>query len=229
MKNTTSKEVVTEAIVLRAETFGENDILVDFLTREGGRLRGIARHGRKSRRRFGTVLDALNLLTIRYKELDVFVSLEEASLVPGVRDTLRTLPHLATGFFIVDLVRSFILERHRDVALYRLVREFLLRIYRSTTLKRDLFLFEESFLKQIGYELSLRCCSVCATPWETTSAYFFSYARGFLYCPSCRPSEGLIESVEKKELPFFLARFFEYQLGHSLKSFKLLTAVLRSD
>ena len=44
---------VGEAIVLRTWPFHEADLLVSLLTREQGRVKGVARHALRSRRRFG--------------------------------------------------------------------------------------------------------------------------------------------------------------------------------
>ena len=44
---------VGEAIVLRVWPFQEADLLVSLFTREQGRVKGVARHALRSRRRFG--------------------------------------------------------------------------------------------------------------------------------------------------------------------------------
>src|ERR1700678_1032694 len=48
-----------EAIVLRTWPFHEADLLVSLFTREHGRLKGVARHAMRSRRRFGGALEPL--------------------------------------------------------------------------------------------------------------------------------------------------------------------------
>ncbi|MGH2652227.1 MAG: DNA repair protein RecO, partial [Actinomycetota bacterium] len=50
----------SEAFVLRAIPLGESDRIVSFLTREEGRIRGVARNARRSRRRFGGSLELLS-------------------------------------------------------------------------------------------------------------------------------------------------------------------------
>src|ERR1019366_9193646 len=48
---------VGEAIVLRTWPFQEADLLVSLFTREQGRVKGVARHALRSRRRFGGALE----------------------------------------------------------------------------------------------------------------------------------------------------------------------------
>ena len=50
----------TPAIVLTVKDFGEADRLVTFLTPERGVLTGMAKHAKKSRKRFANVLEPLN-------------------------------------------------------------------------------------------------------------------------------------------------------------------------
>src|SRR6201985_1563119 len=57
-----------EAIVLRTWPFHEADLLVSLLTREQGRVKGVARHAMKSRRRFGGALEPATYVRAHYTE-----------------------------------------------------------------------------------------------------------------------------------------------------------------
>ncbi|GAC1434478.1 MAG: DNA repair protein RecO [Acidobacteriaceae bacterium] len=50
---------VGEALVLRTWPFQEADLLVSLFTREQGRVKGVARHAMRSRRRFGGALEPM--------------------------------------------------------------------------------------------------------------------------------------------------------------------------
>ena len=50
----------TDAIALRVTPYGEADLIVTLLAAEGGKVRGIARAARRSRKRFGAGLDPGN-------------------------------------------------------------------------------------------------------------------------------------------------------------------------
>jgi DNA repair protein RecO (recombination protein O) len=56
----------TDAISLRLTPYGEADVIVTLLGASGGKLRGIARGARKSRKRFGAGLDPGNRGTLSY-------------------------------------------------------------------------------------------------------------------------------------------------------------------
>jgi DNA repair protein RecO (recombination protein O) len=59
---------VGEAIVLRTWPFHEADLLVSLFTREHGRLKGIARHAMRSRRRFGGALEPMTHVRATWAE-----------------------------------------------------------------------------------------------------------------------------------------------------------------
>ncbi len=57
-----------EAIVLRTWPFHEADLLVSLFTREQGRVKGVARHAMRSRRRFGGALEPMTHVRATYSE-----------------------------------------------------------------------------------------------------------------------------------------------------------------
>jgi DNA repair protein RecO (recombination protein O) len=59
---------VGEAIVLRTWPFHEADLLVSLFTRDQGRVKGVARHAMRSRRRFGGALEPATQVRAHYTE-----------------------------------------------------------------------------------------------------------------------------------------------------------------
>jgi DNA repair protein RecO (recombination protein O) len=57
-----------EALVLRTWPFHEADLLVSLFTREQGKVKGVARHAMKSRRRFGGALEPATHVRAHYTE-----------------------------------------------------------------------------------------------------------------------------------------------------------------
>jgi DNA repair protein RecO (recombination protein O) len=57
-----------EAIVLRTWPFHEADLLVSLFTRERGKVKGVARHAMRSRRRFGGALEPATQVRAHYTE-----------------------------------------------------------------------------------------------------------------------------------------------------------------
>jgi DNA repair protein RecO (recombination protein O) len=61
-------ERVGEALVLRVWPFQEADLLVSLFTREQGKIKGVARHAMRSRRRFGGALEPMTHVRAKYAE-----------------------------------------------------------------------------------------------------------------------------------------------------------------
>jgi DNA repair protein RecO (recombination protein O) len=94
---------VGEAIVLRAWPFQEADLLVSLFTREQGRVKGVARHALRSRRRFGGALEPMTYVRATYAErpkqelvrLDAFEILSSPLSLPIDYDRTAALQMVA--------------------------------------------------------------------------------------------------------------------------------------
>ena len=123
-----------EAIVLRTWPFHEADLLVSLFTRDQGKVKGVARHAMRSRRRFGGALEPATRVLAHYTErpkqelvrLDSFEILWSPLTAPI--DYLRTAA--------LQLVTEVLEEAMPDLApednLYRLAVTTLTSIEAST-------------------------------------------------------------------------------------------------
>jgi DNA repair protein RecO (recombination protein O) len=111
-----------EAIVLRTWPFHEADLLVSLFTRDQGKVKGVARHAMKSRRRFGGALEPATQVRAHYTErpkqelvrLDSFEILWSPLSAPV--DTLR----LAGLQLVVEVLEEAMPELAADDNIYRL-------------------------------------------------------------------------------------------------------------
>ncbi len=81
---------ISHAIIMRTWEFGETDLLVSFFTSDKGRLKGVAKGARKSRKRFANCLDLLSLVKLEYelkrgRELYFLHSGKLVHAFPGIR------------------------------------------------------------------------------------------------------------------------------------------------
>ncbi len=74
---------VSEALVLRSYPFGEADLVVGFLTRDKGKLRGVAKRARRPKSPFGSGLERLSHVRLQYfqRETRELVSLDSCELI----------------------------------------------------------------------------------------------------------------------------------------------------
>ncbi len=74
---------VSEAIVLQTYPFKESDLVVSFLTRDAGRLRGVAKRARRPKSGFGSGLERLSQVKMLYfqRETRELVNLDSCDLI----------------------------------------------------------------------------------------------------------------------------------------------------
>ena len=115
-----------EAIVLRTWPFLEADLLVSLFTREQGRIKGVARHAMRSRKRFGGALEPMTYVRASYAErprqqvgqelvrLDAFEILSSPLSQPI--DYART----AALQFVAEVIEEALPEQAPDDTIFRL-------------------------------------------------------------------------------------------------------------
>jgi DNA repair protein RecO (recombination protein O) len=121
---------VGEAIVLRTWPFHEADLLVSLFTREQGRVKGVARHAMRSRRRFGGALEPMTHVRATWAErpkqelvrLDAFeivsspmtaqVDFARVAAIELIAEVLDELPEGAVEDAVFRLSLAVLAELH---------------------------------------------------------------------------------------------------------------------
>src|ERR1700745_4338633 len=81
---------VSEAIVLRTYPLKEADLIVSFLTRDQGKLRGVAKRARRPKSPFGGALERLSHVRMAYfqRETRELVNLDSCELIRSQFDLI---------------------------------------------------------------------------------------------------------------------------------------------
>jgi len=246
----------TEAIVLRLLDYGESDRIVTFFTSGFGKIRGIAKGARRSRRRFANALEPFCRSTILFsrRSSEGLALIESSDVIchfPSIRaDLERTL----MASYLIDLTEQFAPEEKKNEPLFALLADFLALIEAGPVTEAILRFFEIRLLKLSGYEPVLDRCQICKAPLCEGSGYRFDPAAGGLACGSCTPrgpdalplSLGTIRTllmgrdmaVEKlgrllltgpaaEESRRMMTHFIRHLLGRELKSLHVLNDIRR--
>lgn len=259
MYNKAMKERIrhrTEAIVLRLLDYGESDRIVTFYTADFGKLRGIAKGARRSRKRFVNALEPFSCSQILFSSRgpDSLALIEASDVIchfPGIRaDLEKTL----SASYLIDLTDRFTIEDKKNGAIFLLLDAFLKLLETGPITEAILRFFEIRLLKLSGYDPLLDRCLICKTPLEDEQTYRFKAADGGLTCRACRPdspeaipvSLGTIRTLllgreieidrlgrllltdrSAEESRLLLAHFIRHILGRELKSVHVLNEVRR--
>ena len=178
--------ISARALLLRATPYREADLVVDLLTAEHGRLVALARGARRSRRRFGGVLDYFNLLQIELSRgRGSLGSLGDAELL-GSWEVLRTdVDAYCAGSHLLDLARLGTREGDAAPELFRLMLGGLDALQRGAHPASLSRVFQVQALVRLGYAPVARHCPGCGVALEGAAA---ASGRGVVTCRACAES-----------------------------------------
>src|SRR6185295_7919542 len=110
-----------EAVILRTRPYGEADKIVTFLTDDAGKLTGIAKGAKNSRRRFANCLDPFTHVRVHFRTRPGagLVFMDSCDLLHSTGE-LAEPTKFAYGSYLIELVDQLTEEAHPVPEIYRL-------------------------------------------------------------------------------------------------------------
>jgi DNA repair protein RecO (recombination protein O) len=187
---------IDEAIVLRTWPFQEADLLVSLFTREQGRIKGVARHAMRSRRRFGGALEPMTYVRATYAEkprqelvrLDAFEILSSPLSRPI--DYART----AALQMIAEVLEEALPEQAPEDAVFRLTLAVLEEIQVGGVAVPVTY-FALWMNRLMGWMPELGHCVVCGLDLRGGTVWYSATSDG-VTCPDDRRNSGVALSAE---------------------------------
>ena len=177
----------SEAIILRSRAYGESDKIVTFLTADAGKLTGIAKGAKNSRRRFANCLDPFTRVRIHFRPRPgaglVFMESCDLLCPPG---PLVEPNKFAYGSYLIELVDQLTAEAQPVHELYDLLAEALHELEGGTATATFLRGFELRLLHLAGYEPQLQSCARCHRAMVSAVRAFLDPVQGSVLCAECR-------------------------------------------
>jgi DNA repair protein RecO (recombination protein O) len=173
---------------LRARDYAEADRIVTFLTRDFGKLSGIAKGAKASRRRFERKLEPFTqaIIYFRRRPHGQLVFIARAERIDGAPPELGDLGRIALGSYMLELTDALTTEEAEAIAVYEVLAEGL-NVLGCTTpnlaLRRA---FELKLLHAVGFGLDFGCCRLCGSVGPERGLVYFVPSRGGIVCPRCR-------------------------------------------
>jgi DNA repair protein RecO (recombination protein O) len=177
----------TPAIVLTVREYGEADLLVTFITPGQGRLTGIARHAKKSRRRFAHCLEPLSRVNFFLsprpgRDLEF---LQKGELVQSFPSLRRDLPRLGAAAVLAEVAGLLAGPPEAIGEIFATLEEALNLLDQGLPPDSLLPVFLLRLLVLGGYGPRLGQCFKCGQ--EPAPPLFFSIPQGGVLCGACRP------------------------------------------
>ena len=182
------QQLETSAVVLDCRDHGESDMIVTFFCQGLGRLTGIAKGAKRSKKRFVNKLELFTSLTIRHtvpaNHRLSFIA--EAELLESFLKLRQNFSCYTTATIIREFLLLATREAEGDEEIYPLLIWALHSLNSSSQSRTILVFFLIRFFSVIGYSPQLHQCEKCHTPIQGTIRYCFSYPTGSVHCSNCQ-------------------------------------------
>ncbi len=207
------------AIVLRVKPYGESDKIVTFLTRDLGKVVGIAKGAKRSRRRFVNVLELFTHVELRFrsKTSNALVFVNACELIQTFRKPSLDIEMFAAANYITELTDVMVAGKEAGPEFYQLLLNSLQSLEDLSRVP-SLFIsaFEFRFLKQVGYGLNMDTCQICSVPVpsheDNSATPAYSPSRGGVVCAKCAAKEADRSVLSPETLNLFQRVLFETPL-----------------
>jgi DNA repair protein RecO (recombination protein O) len=190
-------EIATPAFVLRTRSYGESDRIVTLITRDRGKVSGIAKGARNSRRRFGGTLEPFVHIRAVFHERAAsdLVFLLRCELLDALQGFRRDLDRFTAGSYVLDLTDRMVLGTESGREVYGLVAEALALLDRGAPPAPLLRAFEMHLLALSGWAPAFDRCRTCEVDVGPAGTMYLGADRAGLLCRGCVPPETPVRAV----------------------------------
>jgi len=171
----------SEALVLRTYPFHEADLLVTLFTRAEGKVRGVAKSAKKSKRRFGGALEPLTHVTAHWedKEKQELARLDSFEIISSPLATEVSYPRLVALGYVAEVIDQLLPDREPSDSIFRLTLSVVHHL-QSGAVWMPLTYFDLWIVRLIGLLPELTECVVCGATLNGSRAWFHPMADGLL-------------------------------------------------
>ncbi|MFO0826021.1 MAG: DNA repair protein RecO [Gemmataceae bacterium] len=179
------------ALVVRGTDWSETSRITTLFTREFGKIRALAKGGRRIKSNFDCAFDLLTVCRIVFLRkasgLDLLTEARMEERFPVLREKL---PALYAGYYVAELLSDGSQDYDPHPILFEAALGTLRNLGNAVDHRDAVTAFELVWLRELGYSPRLDACAACGAdvmPGSTANAVFSPSAGGML-CPACGPT-----------------------------------------
>ena len=195
----------SEAIVLRSYPLREADLLVTLFTRAEGKIKGVARSAKRSKRRFGGALEPLTLVRLYYddRERKELARLDSCDILESPLSATVDYPRVVALEHVAEMLDELLPDREPNDAIFRLTVSVLHQL-RAGPIWMPLTYFQLWLVRLVGFLPELNECLVCGATLNGGRAFYHALADGLM----CAPHKRLASSQLTPESRAMAAQMF---------------------
>ncbi len=189
-----------EAIVLRTWPFHEADLLVSLFTREQGKVKGVARHAMKSRKRFGGALEPATYVRAHYTERPrvELVRLDSFEILWSPMTSTVSLDRLAGVQLVAEVLEEAMPEGAVEDNVFRLAMTCLTAMD-AHPVWLPVTYFCVWMNRLMGWWPELGHCTVCGLDLRGDDVWWSPVGDGVTCGDDRRPQSRLLRATSVKE------------------------------
>ncbi len=189
----------SEAIVLRTYPLRESDLLVTLFTRLEGKVKGVARAAKKSKRRFGGALEPMTYVRAVYdeRERQELVRLDSCEVIESPMAGEVTFARATALAHVAELLDQLMPDREASDAVFRLTLAVLAEL-RGQALWMPVTYFELWMTRLMGFLPEFAECAVCGRALNGTRAYWHALADGLVCAEDKRIASSEMSPESRK-------------------------------
>jgi DNA repair protein RecO (recombination protein O) len=218
----------SEAIVLRTYPLREADLLVTLFTRAEGKVRGVARSAKKSKRRFGGALEPLTVVRTFYdvREGHELARLDACEVLESPLSQEVSYPRAVALAHVGELLDELLPDHEANDAVFRLALATLAQL-RSPEIWMPVIYFDLWMTRLMGYLPDLSGCIVCGRALDGSRAFYHALADGLMCLDDKRiasseisaESRGLASKMLRAPVDTFAGVKWPKELAADLRKF----------
>jgi DNA repair protein RecO (recombination protein O) len=181
------KADVSPSIILRTREVGESDLIVTFLTADRGRLRGIAKGARRSRKRFVNCLDLFSLSRLEYSVkpgYDLYF-LHSGKLLENFSSLRSDYALLSLAGYMVEMTEMLFPIGVPDSNMFKLLTKVFNALHEGFSGAGVRTLFEARAMALGGFRIQLDKCCLCGRAYQGEGRAVFQPDKGGIACLKC--------------------------------------------
>lgn len=197
----------SEALLIHRVAYSESDWIVTLFTEKLGRISGLTRGARKSRKRFAGGFEPFHNVTVQLwnptgKDLVHVLGSEISRPRHNLVGQLQAMQSAATG---CAWIRRIIPEAQPDPQTWQLTQQWLDDLDAAPSITpMELDSHTASFglrlLQALGWGLELSECVKCGKPCPLDSSAYLSPRSGGLVCRACGGAEQILGATTRNRL-----------------------------
>jgi DNA repair protein RecO (recombination protein O) len=183
---------------MRVKALGESDLLVTFFTAQKGRLKGVAKGARKSRKRFVNALDLFSLISLEYasrRQGDLLL-LHSAKLIdayPGLRAGFSAL---SKASYMIELTEILFPPGVAEPGMFESLNLAFDALSKGQKSNLVPIVFEFKAMSLGGYRIETSRCCRCGRPYQGEGTAVFKQERGGIACLKCAQPSATSPSLQ---------------------------------